>query len=98
MSKKVNASIIGVIENMSYMEVEGSKIYPFGKDGGKDLSKKLDVPFLGELPLLEDITVSSEGSNLFAFKENPEFQNILNIANEILKFQPKKKPIDLKIN
>ena len=98
MSKKVNASIIGVIENMSYMEVDGSKIYPFGKDGGKDLSKKLDVPFLGELPLLEDITVSSEGSNLFAFKENAEFQNILNIANEILKFQPKKKPIDLKIN
>ncbi len=98
MSKKVNASIIGVIENMSYMEVDGNKIYPFGKDGGKDLSKKLDVPFLGELPLLEDITVSSEGSNLFAFKENPEFQNILNIANEILKFQPKKKPIDLKIN
>ena len=98
MSKKVNASIIGVIENMSYMEVDGSKIYPFGKDGGKDLSKKLDVPFLGELPLLEDITVSSEGSNLFSFKEKPEFQNILNIANEILKFQPKKKPIDLKIN
>jgi ATP-binding protein involved in chromosome partitioning len=98
MSKKVNASIIGVIENMSHMEVDGSKIYPFGKDGGKDLSKKLDVPFLGELPLLEDITVSSEGSNLFAFKEKPEFQNILNIANEILKFQPKKKPIDLKIN
>jgi len=98
MSKKVNASIIGVIENMSYMEVDGNKIYPFGKDGGKDLSKKLDVPFLGELPLLEDITVSSEGSNLFAFKENAEFQNILNIANEILKFQPKKKPIDLKIN
>ena len=98
MSKKVNASIIGVIENMSYMESEGNKIYPFGKDGGKELSKKLDVPFIGEIPLLEDITVSSEGSNLFAFKESPEFQNILSIANEILKFQPKKKPIDLKIN
>ena len=98
MSKKVNASIIGVIENMSYMESEGNKIYPFGKDGGKELSKKLDVPFIGEIPLLEDITVSSEGSNLFAFKESSEFQNILSIANEILKFQPKKKPIDLKIN
>ena len=98
MSKKVNASIIGVIENMSYMEAKGNKIYPFGKDGGKDLSKKLDVPFIGAIPLLEDITVSSEGSNLFAFKENPEFENIISIANEILKFQPKKKPIDLKIN
>ena len=98
MSKKVNASIIGVIENMSYMEAKGNKIYPFGKDGGKDLSKKLDVPFIGAIPLLEDITVASEGSNLFAFKENPEFENIISIANEILKFQPKKKPIDLKIN
>ena len=55
----------------------------------KDLSKKLDVPFIGAIPL-EDITAVSEGSNLFAFKENPEFENIISIANEILKFQPKK--------
>ena len=98
MSKKVNASIVGVIENMSYMEVGGNKLYPFGKDGGKDLSKKLNVPILGELPLLEHITVASEGSDLFAFKNNPNFTSVINIANEILKFQPKKKPIDLKIN
>ena len=98
MSKKVNASIIGVIENMSYMEVDGNKLYPFGKDGGKDLSKKLDVPILGEMPLQEDITVASEGSDLFAYKNNPNFKNVIDIANEILKFQPKKKPIDLKIN
>ncbi len=98
MSKKVNASIIGVIENMSYMEVDGNKLYPFGKDGGKDLSKKLDVPILGAVPLQEDITVASEGSDLFAYKNNPNFKNVIDIANEILKFQPKKKPIDLKIN
>jgi len=98
MSKKVNASIIGVIENMSYMEVDGNKLYPFGKDGGKELSKKLDVPILGEMPLLEQITVASEGSDLFAFKNDPNFNRVIDIANEILKFQPKKKPIDLKIN
>ena len=98
MSKKVNASIIGVIENMSYMEVDKNKLYPFGKDGGKNLASKLDVPILGSLPLLEDITISSEGSDLFAFKNNPQFKNIIEIAKEILKFQPKKKPIDLKIN
>ena len=62
MSKKVNASIVGVIENMSYMEVDKNKLYPFGKDGGKNLASKLEVPILGSLPLLEDITVSSEGS------------------------------------
>ena len=96
MSKKVNAGRIGVIENMSYMESEGNKIYPFGKDGGKELSKNSDVPFIGEIPLLEDITISSEGSNLFV----NQVQNfkILSIANEILKFQPKKKYIDLYIS
>ncbi len=35
MSKKVNSSIIGVIENMSFMKVEESIIYPFGEGGGK---------------------------------------------------------------
>lgn len=98
MSKKVNASIIGVIENMSHMEVEGKKFYPFGKDGGENLSKKLNVPKLGSVPLLENITISSEGSDLFAFKNDESFQIILNLAQEIIKNQPKKKPIDLKVN
>ena len=98
MSKKVNASIIGVIENMSHMEVEGKKLYPFGKDGGENLSKKLNVPKLGSVPLLENITISSEGSDLFAFKNDESFQIILNLAQEIIKNQPKKKPIDLKVN
>jgi len=35
MSKKVNSSIIGVIENMSYMKIEDSIIHPFGEGGGK---------------------------------------------------------------
>jgi len=98
MSKKVNASIIGVIENMSHMEVGEKKLYPFGKDGGENLSKKLNVPKLGSIPLLENITISSEGSDLFAFKNDESFQIIINLAQEIIKNQPKKKPIDLKVN
>jgi hypothetical protein len=35
---------------------------------------------------------------LFAFRNNSQFNNIVEIAKKILKFQPKKKPIDLKIN
>ena len=48
MSKKVNSSIIGVIENMSYMKIEDSIIHPFGEGGGKTLSEKLDVPLVGQ--------------------------------------------------
>mgnify|MGYP001297100105 CR=1 FL=1 len=52
--------------------------------------KQIDLSTSFFSPPDEEITVSSEGSNLFAFKEKPEFKNIVNIANQILKFQPKK--------
>ena len=97
MSKKVNASIIGVIENMSYMQVNDSTIFPFGKDGGGNLSKKLDVPLLGSIPLNEDITIASERNNLFEVRDKEIFGTIKEIANAIIQHQPKKKPIDLTI-
>jgi ATP-binding protein involved in chromosome partitioning len=55
MSKKVNSSIIGVIENMSYLENGSEKLYPFGKGGGEELSKNLGVEFIGSLPLYEEM-------------------------------------------
>lgn len=97
MSKKVNASIIGVIENMSFMQLDGSKIYPFGKDGGNKLAEKLSVPLLGSIPLNEDITIASELNNLFEVSNKKIFENIKQIAQEIIRQQPKKKPIDLTI-
>jgi ATP-binding protein involved in chromosome partitioning len=97
MSKKVNASIIGVIENMSFMQLDDSKIYPFGKDGGNKLAEKLSVPLLGSIPLNEDITIASEMNNLFEVSNKKIFESIKQIAQEIIKQQPKKKPIDLTI-
>ena len=97
MSKKVNASIIGVIENMSFMQLDDSKIYPFGKDGGNKLAEKLNVPLLGSIPLNEEITIASEMNNLFEVSNKKIFESIKQIAQEIIKQQPKKKPIDLTI-
>ena len=97
MSKKVNASIIGVIENMSFMQLDDSKIYPFGKDGGNKLAEKLNVPLLGSIPLNEDITIASEMNNLFEVSDKKIVDSIKQIAQEIIKQQPKKKPIDLTI-
>ncbi|HAF63205.1 MAG TPA: chromosome partitioning protein [Anaerolineaceae bacterium] len=52
MFRKLNVPIIGVIENMSYFELEdGSKVDIFGSGGGKELANKADVPFLGQIPL-----------------------------------------------
>ncbi len=63
MFKKVNVPVLGVIENMSYFVPEDmpeKKYYIFGKHGARNLASRLDVPFLGEIPLREPIMKSSD--------------------------------------
>jgi ATP-binding protein involved in chromosome partitioning len=50
--------IIGLVENMSYFspkELPDNKYYIFGKDGGKRLAEEYDIPFLGQIPLVQSI-------------------------------------------
>ena len=58
---KTNLTVVGVIENMAYFEVNGQREYIFGKDGGKDLARRLNVPLLGEIPLA---TAIREGADI----------------------------------
>ncbi|MDQ6610561.1 MAG: Mrp/NBP35 family ATP-binding protein [Bacteroidota bacterium] len=55
---QMNVPIIGLVENMSYftpVELPDSKYYIFGKDGGKRLADEYDLPFLGQIPLVQSI-------------------------------------------
>ena len=50
--------VIGLVENMSYFtpaELPNNKYYIFGKEGGKKLADEYDIPFLGEIPLIQTI-------------------------------------------
>ena len=50
--------VIGLVENMSYFtpnELPDKKYYIFGKDGGKNLAEEFDIPFLGQIPIIESI-------------------------------------------
>jgi len=54
----VNVPVIGLIENMSYFtpaELPQHKYYLFGKQGGQNLAAEYDLPFLGEIPLVQSI-------------------------------------------
>ncbi len=54
----MNVPIIGLVENMSYFipaELPDNKYYIFGKDGGKRLADEYDLPFLGQIPLVQSI-------------------------------------------
>ena len=55
---QVNVPIIGLVENMSYFtpaELPGNKYYIFGKEGGKRLAEEYDLPFLGQIPIVQSI-------------------------------------------
>lgn len=55
---QMNVPIIGLVENMSYFvpaELPENKYYIFGKEGGKRLADEYDMPFLGQIPLVQSI-------------------------------------------
>ena len=55
MFKKLNVPLLGVIENMSYLQNGDEIIDIFGRGGGKAMAEKFDVPFLGEIPIDPEI-------------------------------------------
>ena len=55
---QVNVPIVGLVENMAYFtpeELPNNKYYLFGKEGGKRLAEEYDLPFLGQIPLVQSI-------------------------------------------
>lgn len=62
MFNKLNVPIIGVVENMSYLQCPdcNSQIHIFGKGGGQKISQQYNVPFLGEIPLHPQIMEGSD--------------------------------------
>lgn len=55
---QIKVPIIGLVENMAYFtpaELPNNKYYIFGKEGGKKLAEEYEIPFLGQVPLVQSI-------------------------------------------
>ena len=56
--ESINVPVLGIIENMAYFtpaELPENKYYIFGNEGARNLAEDLDIPFLGEIPLVQSI-------------------------------------------
>ncbi|MAP80185.1 MAG: chromosome partitioning protein [Aequorivita sp.] len=56
--ENIDVPVLGIIENMAYFtpaELPENKYYIFGKEGAQHLATDLEVPFLGEVPLVQSI-------------------------------------------
>jgi ATP-binding protein involved in chromosome partitioning len=78
MFNKLNVPIVGVVENMSYLECPHCKeqTYIFGKGGGQRVSEQFNVPFIGEIPLHSQIMEGSDIGKPFTISEPNSMQSL----------------------
>lgn len=70
---KVNVPILGLVENMAWFtpaELPENKYYIFGKEGCKQLAEELDVPLLGQIPIVQSICENGDKGTPVALDEN----------------------------
>ena len=92
-AEKIEVPIIGFIENMAWFtpeELPENKYYIFGKDGVKDLAFRMDIPLLGQIPLVQSIRESGDVGRPAAMQENSPIEKAFtqitqNMLAELLK-------------
>lgn len=71
-NEKINVPVLGIIENMAWFtpaELPENKYYIFGRDGGKHLAEDLNVPLLGQIPLVQSIREAGDEGAPIAMQE-----------------------------
>ena len=92
MFEKVNVSVLGLIENMSYFisPSDGQRFDIFGSGGGEREAKRIRVPLLGQIPI--DIATRESGDRGMPVtaenKESPVGAEFMRIAQQLRKILP----------
>ena len=99
---QLKVPVIGLVENMSYFtpaELPDNKYYIFGKDGGKNLADEFDIPFLGQIPIVQSIREGGDsgvpvmaGNDLITKKAFEDFAGnaVRGIAMRNVNYEPTK--------
>ncbi|HYX57102.1 MAG TPA: Mrp/NBP35 family ATP-binding protein [Nitrososphaeraceae archaeon] len=84
MFNKLNVPLVGVIENMSYLQCPhcNEQIHIFGKGGGQRVSEQFNIPFIGEIPLHPHIMEGSDRGKPITICEPESVQShaFINVA------------------
>jgi len=92
LSDAIKVPVLGIIENMAYFtpqELPDNKYYIFGKDGAKNLATDLNVPLLGEIPLVQSIREAGDYGRPAGLQDNTvlstAFENLTrNVVQEVI--------------
>ena len=72
-NEKVNVPILGLVENMAWFtpaELPENKYYIFGKEGAKRLAEEMNVPLLGQIPIVQSIREGGDNGRPVALDED----------------------------
>jgi len=71
--EKVNVPVLGLIENMAWFtpaEIPENKYYIFGKEGCKRLAEEMNIPLLGQIPIVQSIREGGDAGKPVALDED----------------------------
>ncbi|MEO5643673.1 MAG: Mrp/NBP35 family ATP-binding protein [Bacteroidia bacterium] len=83
----INVPVLGIIENMAYFtpaELPENKYYIFGREGAIRLAENLEIPLLGQIPLVQSICEAGDaGRPAVLQKTTPQALAFLELAGNI---------------
>ncbi|MBP1530594.1 MAG: Mrp/NBP35 family ATP-binding protein [Bacteroidaceae bacterium] len=87
-NEKVGVPILGLVENMAWFtpaQHPEEKYYLFGKEGVKQLAEEMNVPLLGQIPVVQDICEGGDtGEPAALHPETPQGQAFLQLAARVV--------------
>jgi len=85
--ENIQVPVLGIIENMSYFtpeELPDNKYYIFGKEGAKNLAEDLEIPFLGEIPLVQSIREAGDNGRPAALQDGTPLSEAFDKLAEVV--------------
>ena len=87
-SDKIEVPVIGLVENMAWFtpaELPDNRYYIFGKEGCKKLAERMNIPLLGQIPLVQSICEGSDAGQPAALEDSMTGMAFMELARNLLK-------------
>lgn len=86
MFKTLEVPILGIVENMSYLDLpDGTRMDLFGSGGGEQLAQATQTPFLGKVPIDQNVRIGGDSGKpiLVSYPESPVANALRDVAQKI---------------
>ena len=87
LNPQVNVPVLGIVENMAWFTPAphpDERYYIFGRDGAVRLAEKMNVPMLGQIPLVADICQCGDEGSPIASRDSITGEAFISLAARVV--------------